>query len=80
MLRQKVMMPTRLAELIGEYNEDHPETPMTQVRLGGLVGQSPMTVHRHITGKTAMTLLQAAAYAKALGVKVEELVPAGEPA
>jgi DNA-binding transcriptional regulator YdaS (Cro superfamily) len=69
----------RLAELIAEYNETkrrEDEIPMSQVRLAKLTGLSPMTVHRHATGKTTISLLQAAAYARALGVELAALVPA----
>ncbi len=60
---------TRLAELI--------EEKQTNVRQLAKAAHVPeRTVYRHANGESAITLVQAAAYAKALDVEISELVPA----
>ncbi len=69
----------RLSELITEYNAaklQPGEPPMTQRRLAELVGLNESTVSRHVNGTTVIDLPQAAAYARALRVSIEELIAA----
>ena len=68
---------TRLTALIEDYNRERrreDEIPMSQARLARMTGVDPKTTHRHANGKTRMTLAQAEAYARALGVPVTELL------
>jgi AcrR family transcriptional regulator len=58
---------TRLAELIDEHK--------TSIRrLARDSGVPERTVYRHVRGDTTIGLVQAAAYALALGVKIEDLL------
>ena len=68
-----------LAHLIDEYNRQqraYAEPIMTQRRLAGLTGMNEATIHRHVTGKTSLSLEQALAYARVLNCNVEDLVSA----
>lgn len=61
---------TRLAKLIEEKR-----TNVRQLARDANVPER--TVYRHVNGETDMRLVDAAAYARALQVTIEELVPAG---
>ena len=71
---------TRLAELIDEYNRTRREAGepvMTQRRLAELTGVAEASVSRHANGVTTMSLPQAAAYARALKCRLDDLL--GDP-
>ena len=67
----------RLAHLIDEYNRTKRqagEPVMTQGRLAQLVGVSRVTVSNHARGRSEPLVTTVLAYARVLGVTVEELV------
>ena len=70
------MSSTSIRQRILEYNAYQlapGELLMTQRRLAQLVGVNEVTVHRHVTGQTSMSLAQAVAYARVLKCRVEDL-------
>jgi len=71
----------RLRAQIDEYNwtrRVRGEPEMTQRRLADLTGVNEVTVHRHATEQTGMSLLQALAYAQALRCRPEDLADGSE--
>jgi len=70
---------SRIRHCIDAYNAHRAPgaEAMTQRRLAELAGVNEVTVHRHITGQTSMSLQQAISYARVLGCRVEDL--ASEP-
>ena len=67
---------TKLEQLLDEHNRYTSGEPLTIRSLAAKTGVAERTVYRHIRGESSMDLRSAAAYAKALDVKIEQLVDA----